>query len=96
MTTRNDAQFDAMREAVPDSQQYNDLLLGWLQLHGAVSDSIPDAWRQFLDARDEPEGHVTDRLYRWLASIGFDESDHLTDRIYAWVASGMPVPGASS
>ena len=90
MSHRNDLQMAAMQAVVP-GEQYNDLMLSFLQLHGAVSDNVNDAWRQFLDARDEPEGHTADRLYRWLGSVGFDESDHLNDRLYQWCEAGMPV-----
>ena len=90
MSHRNDLQIAAMQAVVP-GEQYNDLMLAFLQLHGAVSDNVNDAWRQFLDARDEPAGHTADRLYRWLGSVGFDESDHLNDRLYAWCEAGMPV-----
>ena len=39
MSHRNDLQMAAMKSAVP-GEQFSDLLLSFLQLHGAVSDNV--------------------------------------------------------
>lgn len=50
MSTLADARFEALR-GLGLAGATNDMLLKWLQNNGATSNSLPDAWKEFLIAQ---------------------------------------------
>lgn len=92
MPTLTDSRFDALRASYTGAT--SDMLLQWLQANGATSDSIPDAWREFLLAQTGLDASKYQRNDYWnvfLDQQGYTDGS-LNDReILFWAAGGVPV-----
>lgn len=86
MPTLSDCRFDTLR-GLGLSGSTSDMLLQWLQQQGATSNSLPDAWREMLDANlTEPTGHRNDDWYTLLGDLGYEGS--MNDRELAFWCEG--------
>lgn len=92
---------DALRQTLPDAKfdslrtqgfsgSVSDMILEWLQLNGATSNSVPDAWREMLDLQvASPTGQRNDDWFALLGSLGYTQ-DSLNDRELAfWQDGGL-------
>jgi hypothetical protein len=94
MATIMDARFAALR-AQGFLGATSDMIIGWLQFYGAVSPSIPDAWREMLFAQTptfDPDTYQrNDYWYTLLATLGY--SGQLNDReLMFWLDGGIIGP----
>lgn len=89
MSTLNDAKFQALRDQ-GFVGTITDMTLQWLQLNGATSDSISDAWREML-AIEGFSGQRNDAWFGYLGSLAF--TGHHNDRELAfWLGGGIIPP----
>ena len=69
----------------------SDMTLQWLHFNGAISNSIPSAWREMLVAKGIPAENYqrNDAWFTVLGEAGFDVGA-LNDREYSfWEAGGV-------
>ena len=64
MATVSDEKFRVLR--VTYTGAMNDMTLQWLQAGGATSDSLPDAWREWLDLQGFSTGNRNDDWFAYL------------------------------
>lgn len=89
MTTLNDARFQALLDQ-GFTGATNDMMVPWLQLNGATSSNINDAWLEMLVFQGF-SGHRNDAWYALLGSLGY--TGQLNDRELAfWADGGTLVP----
>lgn len=87
-----DCRYQALLDQGFGPGHVNEMLLGWLQLNGATSDNINDAWIQMLESQGiVPPVNKTDGWYELLGLLGYE--GHINDREMAfWCGGGILGP----
>ena len=98
MSQLNDARVTAIENLLgtePGAHHHNELVLEWLQLNGATSDDLVDAWREMLEAQlTEPMTSAMHRNDMWkelLRRQGYDAGQINDAELSFWRDGGILV-----
>ncbi len=93
MSSHNDSRYGFLIDNTSgDFGQTNDGVVTYVRLLGSTKNSLKGTWDQFLTAQGFSGGHINDRMYAWLGSLGHTQASIVERWRSYWESAGVGVP----